>query len=100
MGLTRPASGVQASLAWGAEGARIDLWDNATGRRCGEWIMVWKDILKLVPGGWDHPTARADANGVDFFAESKDGNLLTTHWSWDELVNRAMMSVTPVKDDS
>jgi hypothetical protein len=89
-----------ASLAWGAEGARVDIFD-ARGDRQAEWILTWNRLLALVSSSAEarvlvNPVARAGPLGVDFMATDDEGSLLVSHWSWAELLERAKMSASLV----
>lgn len=87
---------LRAGLAWGAEGVRIDLFDHEGVRRY-EWELSWSDVARLVSKGARSPVARASSEGVEFIALDSNGNVLISRWGWDDLVERAMVSATPVE---
>lgn len=87
---------LRAALAWGAEGVRVDLFDHEGVRRY-EWVLSWEDVARVVGPNTTSPVARANSDGVDFMAIDEGRNLLIARWGWDELVERAMVSASPVE---
>lgn len=84
------------AFAMGAEGARVDLFDDNGDRRY-EWKLTWANMADLVGEGCDKPVARAGPYGVEFIALDKHGSTLVKHWSWESLAKRAMLSASPIK---
>ena len=90
-------SASQATLAWGAEGVRVDVYDR--GRRTHAWHVTWAQMADLVQKGSSSPTAVAGPGGVEFFVRDTEGETRILTWTWDQLAECAKVKGSPVKED-